>query len=77
MALFFPGKTIGKIHGQAQQRDGVIYFPMYHPAAALHQQGLRPTIEADMQKIPQLLAEAKGVPEAREEEPPPQQLNMF
>ena len=76
MALFFPGKTIGRIHGQAQQRDGVIYFPMYHPAAALHQQGLRPTIEADMQKIPRLLAEASGVPEAREE-PPQQQLSMF
>jgi len=76
MALFFPGKTIGKIHSQAQKRDGVIYFPMYHPAAALHQQGLRPTIEADMQKIPPLLAEARGVPEASEE-PPSQQLNMF
>jgi uracil-DNA glycosylase family 4 len=76
MALFFPGKTIGGIHGQEQRRDGVIYFPMYHPAAALHQQGLRPTIEADMLKIPRLLAEAKGVPEAREE-PPQKQLNMF
>jgi DNA polymerase len=76
MALFFPGKTIGKIHGQPQQRDGVIYFPMYHPAAALHQQALRPTIEADMQKIPGLLAEVSGVPEVREE-PPQQQLSMF
>ena len=74
MAMFFPGKSIGKIHGTAQKRDDVIYYAMYHPAAALHQQGLRQTIEADMLKIPALLAEAKTMGEAK---PPPQQLNMF
>ena len=74
MAMFFPGKSIGKIHGTAQKRDDVIYYAMYHPAAALHQQGLRQTIEADMLKIPSLLAEAKAMGEV---EPPPQQLNMF
>jgi len=74
MAMFFPGKTISKIHGTAQKKDNVIYFAMYHPAAALHQQSLRQAIEADMQKIPALLAEAENV---REEEPPPQQLSMF
>jgi DNA polymerase len=76
MALFFPGKTIGKIHGQPQKRDGIIHFPMYHPAAALHQQALRPTIEADMQKIPHLMAEVRGVHET-EDGPPQQQLSMF
>ena len=74
MARYFPGKTISKIHGMAQKHDGVIYFPMYHPAAALHQQSLRQTIEADMKKIPGLLAEAVKVEEV---EPQPQQLNMF
>ncbi len=74
MAMFFPGKTIGKIHGTAQKRDNVIYYAMYHPAAALHQQGLRQTIGADMLKIPPLLAEAKNIAEVK---PQPQQLNMF
>jgi len=74
MAMFFPGKSISKIHGTAQKRDGVIYYAMYHPAAALHQQSLRQAIEADMLKIPALLAEAKNMAEA---EPQPQQLNMF
>jgi DNA polymerase len=74
MAMFFPGKTISKIHGTAQKKDNVIYFAMYHPAAALHQQSLRQAIEADMLKIPSLLAEAENV---REEKPPPQQLSMF
>jgi DNA polymerase len=74
MAKFFPGKSISKIHGTAQKRDNIIYYAMYHPAAALHQQSLRQDIEADMRKIPALLAEAKSMPEAR---PEPQQLNMF
>ncbi|MBI2980103.1 MAG: uracil-DNA glycosylase [Chloroflexi bacterium] len=74
MAKFFPGKSISKIHGTAQRQDDVIYFAMYHPAAALHQGGLRGVIEEDMRKIPVLLAEAKNVAEVK---PAPQQLNMF
>ncbi len=73
LAKFFPGETIGKIHGKERTRDGVIYFPMYHPAAALHQQSLRQTIEGDMLKIPSILAQVNAV----EEEPNPQQLSMF
>ncbi len=74
MAMFFPGKSISKIHGTTQKRDNVIYYAMYHPAAALHQQSLRRTIEEDMLKIPSLLAQAKGIPETKEQ---PKQLNMF
>ena len=74
MAMFFPGKGISKIHGTSQKRDNVIYYAMYHPAAALHQQSLRQTIEADMLKIPSLLAQAESVTQAKEE---PQQLTLF
>jgi uracil-DNA glycosylase family 4 len=74
MAKYFPGKSISKIHGTAVKRDGMIYFAMYHPAAALHQGSLRQDIEADMQKIPKLLADMNRV---EEEKPQPQQLNMF
>jgi DNA polymerase len=74
MAMFFPGKSIGKIHGTAQKRDNVIYYAMYHPAAALHQQSLHQVIEEDMLKIPSLLAEAKNMAEAA---PQPEQLKMF
>ena len=73
MAKFFPGKSIGKIHGTAQKRDGTIYFAMYHPAAALHQQSLRQTIIEDMGRIPALLAQADNVPEDNE----PRQLSML
>lgn len=74
MARFFPGKSISKIHGTAQRRDNVIYYAMYHPAAALHQQSLRKEVESDIHKIPELLAEARKIPEAK---PQPQQLSMF
>ena len=74
MAMFFPGKSISKIHGTAQKRDNVIYYAMYHPAAALHQQSLRRTIEEDMFKIPSLLAQAKSMTETKEQ---PKQLSMF
>ena len=74
MMMFFPGKSISKIHGTAQKRDNVIYYAMYHPAAALHQQSLRQAIEEDMLKIPSLLAEAEVIEEA---EPEPEQLSMF
>jgi uracil-DNA glycosylase family 4 len=74
MAMYFPGKSISKIHGTAQKHDDVIYYAMYHPAAALHQQSLKQAIEADMLKIPEILAKATSV---RETKPEPQQLNMF
>jgi DNA polymerase len=74
MAMFFPGNSISKIHGTAQKRDNVIYYAMYHPAAALHQQSLRRAIEEDMLKIPALLVQAEKI---KEEQHQPQQLTMF
>ena len=74
MAMFFPGKSISKIHGTAQKRDNIIYYAMYHPAAALHQQSLRQAIEADMLKIPSLLAQAESMTQTEQQ---PQQLTMF
>jgi DNA polymerase len=74
MAMFFPGKSISKIHGTAQKQGDTIYYAMYHPAAALHQASLRQAIEEDMLKIPSLLAKAENI---KEEEKQPEQLSMF
>jgi DNA polymerase len=76
MARFFPGETISKIHGRARKDGGLIYFAMYHPAAALHQQKLRETIQADMLKIPALLAEAQDAPVTKAADKP-QQLSLL
>jgi uracil-DNA glycosylase len=77
MARYFPGKSISKIHGTAQKHDGVIYYAMYHPAAALHQQSLKQAIEADMLKIPGLLAEAGRAQDVKPSTEGGQQSNMF
>ena len=74
MARFFPGETISKIHGKARRIGDILCFPMYHPAAALHQQSLRQTIHDDMLKIPPLL---DGLEQPTEPEQQPQQLSMF
>lgn len=74
MARYFPGSTISKIHGKERRVDGTIYFPMYHPAAALHQQSLRETIQIDMKRIRVLLdqTDSPAKPEQK-----PQQLTFF
>jgi uracil-DNA glycosylase family 4 len=63
MAKFFPGESISRIHGQARRKDGRIYVPMYHPAAALHQTALKKVIEEDFSKLPELLATLHDEPE--------------
>jgi len=74
MARYFPNQSISKIHGKAKKEDRIIYYAMYHPAAALHQGSLRKIIEADMLKIPELLIR---VDELKEAETEPQQLSFF
>lgn len=76
MARYFPNAKISRIHGQARKIGGILYYPMYHPAAALHQPSLRRTVEEDMLKIPDLIARigefADSKPQAQVK-----QLNLF
>lgn len=58
MQRYFPGESIGRVHGQPRRKDDVIVVPMYHPAAALHQGSLRQVIEADFRRLPDFLAKA-------------------
>jgi DNA polymerase len=74
LARYFPNDSIGKVHGKPRKLGGVIYYPMYHPAAALHQGSLRRTIETDMLKIPQILTQDKDLSEDAVES---QQLSLF
>lgn len=76
MARAFPNGRISRIHGQPRKIGGILYYPMYHPAAALHQPRLRAVIEGDMRKIPELIAQIAQI----DESPPPQaaeQLRLF
>ena len=57
LAHFLPEEPISKVHGKPQALGSLTVFPMYHPAAALHQQRYRQTIIQDMKAIPDLLVE--------------------
>ena len=79
MARWFPGERISRIHGQPKRVGRRLIVPMYHPAAALHQQSLKLTIQEDFSRLPKILAEAESV--KRDEEssgkPPAQQMGLF
>ncbi len=62
MARFLPNAKIGDVHGQAMYIKGRLTVPMYHPAAALHQQSLKSTIERDFIRLPELIIKAKLAP---------------
>ena len=76
MERYFPGAKISQIHGQPRKIGGIIYYPMYHPAAALHQPKWRQVIKDDMSRIPQLLAQADSVAEV-ELPQDAEQLSLF
>ena len=73
LTSFLPKETITKARGRPRIVNGTTLFPMYHPAAALHQQRLREVIESDIKKLPTLLKEILPVEKEREGE----QLSMF
>lgn len=79
MAKWFPGERISRIHGQPKKEGKRLIVPMYHPAAALHQQALKATILEDFAKLPRILADAEAArdAEAKADEPPPSQTSMF
>lgn len=81
MGLFLPNARIGEVHGQALKVKGRLVVPMYHPAAALHQASLKPIVEEDFARLPQLIAEAGEAPEfigeIVENKDEPKQLSLF
>lgn len=48
--------SISRCHGTKIEREGRSYFPLYHPAAALYQASLLPTLEEDMRVVAAHLA---------------------
>jgi DNA polymerase len=63
---YLPGSRIGAVHGGLRRSySGLHVFPMYHPAAALHQASLRETLFHDMRGLPAALLAAR---QALEEE---------
>jgi uracil-DNA glycosylase len=62
---YLPGARIGEAHGRLRRSfSGQHIFPMYHPAAALHQASLRDTLFRDMRGLPGALLAAREAIEA-------------
>ncbi len=55
MSVFLPDLKISEAHGKQVHGDGQVYLPLYHPAAALYNGGMRATLLADFAKIPAML----------------------
>jgi DNA polymerase len=57
---YLPGARIGAVHGRLRRSYGGQHvFPMYHPAAALHQASLRETLFRDIRGLPAALLAAR------------------
>lgn len=88
MARYFPDARISSIHGRPRYDGTRAYYPLFHPAAALRNPGLRNDMEDDIRRIPEILAEVKrrradglsapGKPPAGDDPAePPKQLRLF
>ncbi len=56
MEALIPGQRISDCHGQPKRFQGQVYLPLFHPAAALYNGGMRQTLIDDFMKIPAILA---------------------
>jgi uracil-DNA glycosylase len=77
MELAFSGVSISRVHGIPKKIGDIVYFPMFHPAAALHQPKFRTFIESDMLKIPQILADLQAIEPEQTKPEAPTQLSLF
>ena len=55
MDVLLPGLKISQVHGQPKRYKGHVYLPLFHPAAALYNGGMRQTLIDDFALIPQIL----------------------
>jgi len=83
MGRFLPNAKISEVHGRSFQIKGRLIVPMFHPAAALHQPSLKPSVERDFAALPEIIAGATAAPPQPEEpqvenkKEEPKQLSLF
>lgn len=86
---FFPGRSISRERGKPRMWNGRMIYPMYHPAATLHNPRLRPALESDFRNLPEMVEEVIAMAEMggadgavadaaqRADETPAEQMSMF
>jgi uracil-DNA glycosylase family 4 len=59
MNCFLPDLQISQVHGQPKRYKGRVYLPLFHPAAALYNGGMRQTLIDDFLLIPSIIKKIK------------------
>ena len=83
MGRFLPNAKISEVHGKPFHVKGRLIVPMFHPAAALHQPSLKPSVERDFASLPEIIASAAPTQTADDEptnetsKQEPKQLSLF
>lgn len=57
---FLPDLQIGQVHGKLQTYNGRNFLPLFHPAAALYNGGMRQTLIDDFKLIPSIIKKIKS-----------------
>jgi len=55
MNCFLPNLKISQVHGQPKRYKGRVFLPLYHPAAALYNGGMRQQLIDDFSLIPEIV----------------------
>lgn len=58
-SLLPPGLRISQVHGEPKRYNGQVYLPLFHPAAALYNGGMRQILIDDFARIPTILKKIK------------------
>jgi uracil-DNA glycosylase family 4 len=83
MGKYMPGVKISQVHGQMRRVGERFVIAMFHPAAALHQAALKPSILKDFSQLPKMLDQARSALKrsssvmAEEALQEPKQLNLL
>lgn len=84
-AILDPEARITKMRGKIYRKNGLLFMPLFHPAAALRRAEWMPALEEDMRRLKALLTQPPSEdeiinmapPEAKEEESEEQTLSLF
>lgn len=57
---FLPDLQISQVHGQPKRYKGLVYLPLFHPAAALYNGAMRQTLIDDFALIPVIIQKIKA-----------------
>ena len=73
---FFPSQSLTKARGRSQRWRSLTVYPIYHPAAALHNPRLRSVILEDFGRLPDVVRAAREAAQETEADEA-RQLNLF